>query len=105
MFREPTYNIEELLKASSQSILNVLQTFMDRFGQCLPGDAESLDLAQITKNLASFKVSGVVPEIDPQSVPEPVNSLRTQDADSGLQAMQLARALTVKLHHHLVRFL
>ncbi|KAI1794312.1 hypothetical protein LXA43DRAFT_1116233 [Ganoderma leucocontextum] len=99
MSQEPTYTIAALPRPYSQSTLNVLQSFMDRLGQGLPADAESLEVAQLSNNLASLKIAEPgIPAVSPHlTAPELVDP-RPQDP---AEAMRLARALAAKIQHHL----
>lgn len=105
---QETYKLSHLPRSYSRSMLNFLQDFMDKFGPPEDFDSplETVHSAQLSKDstpvvqaaepnsLAISSQSTVSQSIDPSNL---------RDADSA-EAMQLARAMTAKIQHHMVAY-
>lgn len=87
-------------------MLNDLQDFMDRLSP--PEDSDSsLEIAQLSKNsnLVIQAAESDSPTTDPQTtVSQLIDPLNPRDADCA-EAMQLARAMTAKIQHHMVAYI
>ena len=101
MVQEPTtFKIADLPSTYSQSIIDVLQTFTDRYG---PQDSESIQLAQLSSSMASMNISGTPgSQSSPRLEFSGTSHTDQPDYSRSAQALNLARALIAKLQRHLV---